>query len=452
MDFEIVFNCPECEAEVSAVASLAGQTAQCLHCHNMIVIPLPGLNQDLELGDFILERKIGSGGMGEVWLALQISMTRPIALKILTPKYAQNKQFIKRFLAEAKTAGKLSHPNIITAYSAGHIGDYYYLATSYIDGVELSNKLKVGPISEREALKICKAIATALRYAWDEHRLLHRDIKPSNIMIDHRGNPQLMDMGISKCLNDNSEDTSMNLVIGTPDYISPEQARAARDIDFRADIYSMGASLYHMVTGRPPFVGESPVRVLQMHANAPLTAPEKINPQISKECSALIQIMMSKLPDNRQSSWDYVIADIDAVLSGRMPGRTNLNINAKDRNVSGKSSNPGDAVNLNVHSRQGHNFASPATAENSNVTLKIPLDNVKYAEANKTTAEVSQGLNNGNITESVQTQTPSNQTNSLPPKITAQKKDNQLLTIALIVTIIALLLIGICIVYRIINR
>jgi serine/threonine protein kinase len=271
-------------------------------------------------------------------------------------------------------------------------------------------------------------------------------------MIDHRGNPQLMDMGISKCLNDNNEDTSMNLVIGTPDYISPEQARAARDIDFRADIYSMGASLYHMVTGRPPFVGESPVRVLQMHANAPLTVPEKINPQISKECSALIQIMMSKLPDNRQSSWDYVIADIDAVLSGRMPGRTNLNINAKDRNVSGKSSNPGDAVNLNVHSRTGHNFASPATAETSNVTLKIPLDNVKYAEANKTTAEVSQGLNNGNITESAQTQTRSNQSNSLPPKITAQKKDNQLLTIALIVTIIALLLIGICIVYRIINR
>lgn len=448
MDYEIIFDCPECGAEVSAQSSTAGQTLQCGACFKEITIPIPGLEEGLEIGDFVLRSKLGSGGMGEVWLATQNSMRRLVALKILLPKFSENKRFVDRFLSEAAMAGQLSHPNIITAYSAGQVGNYYYLATSYIDGMEVSTKLKIDTrLTEREALKITRDIAFALKYAWDEHKMLHRDVKPGNFMLDRKGFARLMDMGISKSLKDNPEETSVNIIMGTPDYISPEQAKAERNIDFRSDLYSLGASLYHMVTGRPPFQAETPGKVLQMHVRTPLTPPESINPALSKECSTLIQMMMAKEPKDRQASWDYVLDDIDAVLSGRMPGRKSLGLFGNTKKSSTSTSRADDVISLKGKSASSNKKGTDNSggtdvtlSMDSNVTVKMDAVTPDKSGAAPTAAQ-----NTKSGTEQASpADRPPPRARTVPPRITdynkkSMKKLNLLILLAVIFIIILMI-------------
>ncbi len=451
MDFEIIFNCPECGAEVSAQSSTAGQTLQCGACFKDIIIPIPGLEEGLEMGDFVLRSKLGSGGMGEVWLATQVSMRRLVALKILLPKFSDNKRFVDRFLAEAAMAGQLSHPNIITAYSAGHVGNYYYLATSYIDGMEVSTKLKIEKkLAEREALKITRDIAFALKYAWDEHKMLHRDVKPGNFMLDRKGFARLMDMGISKSLKNNPEETSVNIVMGTPDYISPEQAQAARNIDFRTDLYSLGASLYHMVTGQQPFKADTAGKVLQMHVKTPLTPPEDINPALSKECSALIQMMMAKDPKDRQSRWDYVIDDIEAVLAGRMPGRKTLGLFAKAKKPESSTSRADDVISLRGKATS-YNKSSAENSGNSDVTMAMGASATMKmdltAEDKSEPAAMPAKHTSRQPAQPVLVNRPSPRNKPLPPKITEYNKkslnklNNLIFTGIIILTILVIFIV-----------
>ena len=450
MDYEIIFDCPECGAEVSAQSSTAGQTLQCGACFKEITIPIPGLEEGLEIGDFVLRSKLGSGGMGEVWLATQISMRRLVALKILLPKFSENKRFVDRFLSEAAMAGQLSHPNIITAYSAGQVGNYYYLATSYIDGMEVSTKLKIDTrFTEREALKITRDIAFALKYAWDEHKMLHRDVKPGNFMLDRKGFTRLMDMGISKSLKDNPEETSVNIIMGTPDYISPEQAKAERNIDFRSDLYSLGASLYHMATGRPPFQAETPGKVLQMHVRTPLNPPENINPALSKECSALIQMMMAKEPKDRQSSWDYVLDDIDAVLSGRMPGRKTLGLFGNTKKSAAATSRADDVISLKGKSAS-LSRKCPDNGGNTDVTLSMDSNVTVKMEAvtpdkSEPVPAAAKNTKSG-MEQASPVHRPPPKAKTVPPKITdynkkSMKKLNLLILVAVIFIIILMILI-----------
>ncbi|MCP3967658.1 MAG: serine/threonine protein kinase [Lentisphaerae bacterium] len=320
MEYEILFGCPKCECELTSVSALCGKEIECINCGVPVTVPIPGLYENFEIGDFVLVEKIGAGGMGEVWLANQLSMNRQVALKVLSPHLVKNEHFVERFLGEAVMAGRLEHNNIITAYTAGSVGDYYFLATSFVDGVELADKIKIeGPMHERQALKITRGIAAALKYAWEDHRMMHRDIKPGNIMIDLRGEPKLMDMGISKIADDDSLDTRDGLVVGTPDYISPEQAKAQSDLDFRTDIYSLGASIFHIITGQVPYHGESIRDTLRFQVCAPPPNPSDINHRVSPNCAKLVMIMMAKDRDERHSRWDYVLDDIDAVMGGRPP-------------------------------------------------------------------------------------------------------------------------------------
>ena len=303
-----------------------------------------GLHRDLQLDDFILREKIGSGGMGEVWKARQVSMHRDVALKILSPELSKDKEFVKRFLNEAKMTGCLQHPNIITAYTAGHCNSYYYLATFYVDGIELLDKIKIdGILPEREALGIVKVIASALCYAWEQHHLLHCDIKPGNIMVDRYRTPYLMDMGISKIVSEEEPATDTKMLAGSLQYISPEQAAGNIKLDARADIYSLGVTLYQMVTASLPFTNKQiETSVFKKTVHKPTPAIDK-NPYITSGCSELITTMIAHDRDERQSDWNYVIADIDAVIAGTYTGRkkkkvkkwdsikkknTNFNINA----------------------------------------------------------------------------------------------------------------------------
>ena len=275
------------------------------------------LHKDLQIADFLLIEKLGAGGMGEVWKAKQISMKRDVALKILSPELSRNEEFVERFLNEAVMTGRLQHPNIITAYTAGNFENYYYLATLFVDGIELKDKIKIdGMLPEREALNITQKMASALCYAWEQHRMLHCDIKPGNIIIDRYRVPYLMDMGISKIFSENDPSPDGTIIVGSPQYMSPEQSLGNIKLDLRTDIYSLGVTLYEMVTATQPFSNKAIEEAIFKKTEKKIPPPSTRNPYLSEGCSALISKMLSNDREERQSDWNYVIADIDAVLAG----------------------------------------------------------------------------------------------------------------------------------------
>ena len=316
----IDFTCPHCRSEIEADEAVGGSRAQCPRCSGIVLIPRFGIQVGTTVGGYRIARKLGVGGMGEVWLAEQTAMGRAVALKILSPAMTADPEFVQRFVHEVQTVAKLEHPNIATAFDAGNDGDIHYLAVSYVDGDQVGNLLKRDKVvPEKDALPIVRGVAEALKYAWDKFRMLHRDIKPANIMLTSDGVPKLMDMGISKTMAEDVQLTMAGHIVGTPHYMSPEQARADLGVDFRADIYSLGATLYHMVTGTLPFGGKTAMAALTRHITEPLESPRKRNPAVTQGCSALIEAMMAKDPADRPGTWEDVLQDIDRVLKGLMP-------------------------------------------------------------------------------------------------------------------------------------
>ncbi len=316
----IVFKCPKCENSIASDDSLCGELAICPECQAEVVVPIPGLEKDCVYGDFKLLERLGSGASGEVWLAHQQSMDRKVALKVLCPKLSSDKSFTERFMKEAKNSAKLTHTNIVTAFYAGFDKGMYYLAISYVNGDTIASKLEKDEVyDEKEALKIIRAIASALQYAWDEFQIIHRDIKPANIIIDKKGIPMLLDLGISKSTKEDSSLTMTGTVVGTPYYMSPEQAIADKDMDFRSDIYSLGTTLYHMLTGNVPYYATTAMAIIMKHINDSFESPRTHNPKISNQCIRLIEIMMAKKKTERQQSWQMLLKDIDFVLAGKDP-------------------------------------------------------------------------------------------------------------------------------------
>lgn len=316
----IEFQCPGCGAMLETEFERGGDSSQCPQCHKTVLIPLAGIAPGIQIGGFVVESKLGAGGMGEVWLATQTAMDRKVAMKILAPALARDPDFIKRFIEEVKTSAKLDHSNIVSAHDAGCANGIYYLAMSFVDGYELSDRLHAdGKLPEEEALSVAHGVAMALQYAWDRNRILHRDIKPANIMISSDGVVKLMDMGISKSLTKNNGLTMTGVIVGTPHYMSPEQARAEGQLDFRGDIYSLGATLYHAVTGHVPYDATTAMGILTKHITDPFPPPGDRNPELSEACAVLLEIMMAKKPEDRQQDWAAVLRDIDLVLAGKMP-------------------------------------------------------------------------------------------------------------------------------------
>ncbi len=316
---KLKFECPRCGFALEAEASLKGKAVQCPECSIYVVAPPAPLKEGVSLNGFKAERKLAEGANCEIWLASQESLARKVALKVLAPT-SRDPEFVSRFIQEAKTLGRLKHPNIIEAYYAGFDKGVYFLAEDLLEGSDLGQRLAAsGKLPESEALAIARKIADALRYAWAKFGVLHRDIKPANIMMGSDGEPRLMDLGISSCM---SEPGGLGLpegVVGTPAYMSPEQAKSPNGIDCRSDIYSLGATLFHLTTGTQPFDSPLAATLLFKQISAPLPSPRERNPALSRQCSALIKAMMSKNPDERQPGWDEVIRDIDLALAKRFP-------------------------------------------------------------------------------------------------------------------------------------
>jgi serine/threonine protein kinase len=264
--------------------------------------------------------KLGQGGMGMVYKAKQLSMNRLVALKILHPRLAANKEYLDRFRREAHTAARFSSNNVVQAIDVGSAGNVNYFVMEYVEGKTVQEELAAGKIfGEREALDIILQVAQALREAY-KRGLIHRDIKPANIILTKEGVVKLADLGLARDTADRAAiEAERGALVGTPYYIAPEQIEGQDDVDIRADLYSLGATLYHMVTGRPPFTGKGRDAVFDAHLEKDLTPPEKINKALSAGVGEVVDFLMAKDREDRYRTPEELIIDLECLLSGEPP-------------------------------------------------------------------------------------------------------------------------------------
>ncbi|MFM7130734.1 MAG: serine/threonine-protein kinase [bacterium] len=293
----------------------------------------------VEIPGFQIIEKVGRGCMGVVYKARQTSVDRIVAVKILLPSLAKNPSYVQRFVREAKMAAALSHPNLVSVIDAGASNGLYYFVMEYVEGKSVGERLhELGKFSEKEALGVALDVASALLHA-NEKGLIHRDVKPDNIMM-HRDRVKLADMGLARPTTDERwAMAEAGLAVGTPYYISPEQARGEVQIDIRTDLYSLGATLYHMVTGRPPFEGETSAEVTRQHADNSLTAPppDHLNDKLSSGFGVVVETLLAKDRRTRYQQPKDLIHDLKNLINGQPPDIAQQSVSEFGRLREGKS-------------------------------------------------------------------------------------------------------------------
>jgi serine/threonine-protein kinase len=266
--------------------------------------------------------KLGAGAMATVYKAKQVSLDRLVAIKVLPLKHTHNESFVARFYAEGKAAAKLNHPNIVQAIDVGKAGEFHYFVMEFVEGRTVYDDIvKNGRYPETEAVDIGIQVAEALAHSHDAG-FIHRDVKPKNIMITESSTVKLADMGLARAVSDReAAEAEAGKAYGTPYYISPEQVRGAIDVDFRADIYSLGATLFHMVTGRVPFEGANPSAVMHKHLKTDLTPPDHLVEDLSTGISEIIEVAMAKEPKKRYATTRDMLDDLRLVANGEPPAQ-----------------------------------------------------------------------------------------------------------------------------------
>lgn len=265
------------------------------------------------LGRYELQKRLG-GVMGIVFKGLDTQTGASVAVKVLPKSLAQDASFVERFKREVRATASLNHPNIISVFDSGVINSVFYLAMEYVDGETLIRRLhRDGAIPEKEALTIALGITRGLEHAHAQG-ILHRDVKPENVMLSKTGQVKVADLGLALFLHDSLRITSEGIAVGTPHYISPEQARALRTTDHRADLYSLGATLFHVVAGRLPYEGENGGEVMKRHVFEPTPNPQEANPEVSNDMAGLIMKLMAKDPEQRYQSATEVAAVLEHMI------------------------------------------------------------------------------------------------------------------------------------------
>ena len=268
-------------------------------------------------GRYRLERKLGSGGMADVWLAEDQELGRKVAIKMLHERYANDTQFVERFRREATHAAGLSHPNVVSIYDRGEAEGSYFIVMEYVEGRTLKELIVTrGPCPVPVAISYVRQVLAALRYA---HRngIVHRDIKPHNVLVDHEGRVKVADFGIARA--GSSQMTEAGSIIGTAQYLSPEQARGA-PVDESSDLYSTGIVLYELLTGHVPFTGETPVEIAMKHLSQVPEAPSTIRPEIPRDLDLVVLRALAKEPADRYRSAKEMDRDLELVGRGDAVG------------------------------------------------------------------------------------------------------------------------------------
>lgn len=273
------------------------------------------------IGPYRVLRKLGEGGMGLVVEAVQEELGRPVALKLLKPELARDREFVDRFLREARSGSSISHPNVITIYDAGHDGEQLYMACQLVRGGDLSQLLfgrPDGVLTEHKALSILIDCCKGLQ-ALHQAGLVHRDIKPGNIFLGDKGEVYIGDLGLARHAGADGSDrmTMTGTAVGTPAYMSPEHIQGISDLDIRTDVYALGATLFRCVTGREPFPGDTLFVVTHKILTEPLTDPRRLNTSLSAATAAIIKKAMAKAREERYAEPRDLQADLERARDGR---------------------------------------------------------------------------------------------------------------------------------------
>ena len=314
----IVFDCPACRAELEADLEYAGETISCPSCQHTVVVPAGAIARGTLIAGYRIERHLGGGNLGEVYMATQLSVERRVALKILPPALAQNTVLTAAFLREARALARVEHAGVVAVLDAGSDSGCFYLAAPLIEGEDLESRMeRQGRLPENEAVHLALEVARVLSTCWETHAAPHLDLKPANILVDVDGHVHLLDLGLTGHLfaDPDTLATARHLLI-TP-YVSPEQMEGRPTLDFRCDIYALGAVLYHLTTGRPPFHGTVADELVGRLLNESFPPARAANPAVSEELDRLIADLTVKDDQRRPASWEAVIERLENMERAR---------------------------------------------------------------------------------------------------------------------------------------
>jgi serine/threonine-protein kinase len=275
-----------------------------------------------QIAGYRLLEKLGGGAMGAVYKARQLSLDRDVAIKILAADLAEDPAFVERFLREAKAVAKLNHPNIISGIDVGESEGVKYFVMEYVDGPTVASLLRRGgALDEERALLVAQQVARALDHAY-RNGLVHRDLKPENVLITRDGVAKVCDLGLVKWEDAPHGPGETSHRMGTPDYISPEQARGESTVDIRSDLYSLGATLFHMLTGRPPFEGASAEAVMAKHLTELPRPVRQVDPTISPLTEVIVLRLLQKRREDRYQTPAELLQKLDEAVKGLQVERT----------------------------------------------------------------------------------------------------------------------------------
>jgi serine/threonine protein kinase len=320
--------CPICKTKYNVEGFKAGKRVKCRICRTILDVPRDGAtimvdrtiydsktqvrdrNIGREIYQYNIERKLGEGGMGQVYLARHRGLDKLIALKLLPITKKTTREVRERFIREARIVARISHPNVVQVFDVGEVSDYLYIAMEYVDGETMENIMTHDHmVASVEATRIVTDVCQALKRA-HRHEIVHRDIKPDNIMITHDEHMvKVTDFGLAKAHGKAKRITRVGVILGTPYYISPEQVEG-KPVDIRTDIYSLGASYYYFVTGHRPFEEGTPPEIMIQHVEEVPIPPDYVNPEVPRVVNDTIMRMLAKSPDDRYTDPDELLADL----------------------------------------------------------------------------------------------------------------------------------------------
>jgi len=347
--------CPHCHAQQEIVAPSHGDAGRhpCASCGRAFVVrissPAGGATQKLadpagippsptqgtvsgaprRMGPYEIQGTVGAGGMGIVYRGWDARLNRHVAVKTLRPEVARDPEYSERFLREARAAAALSHPNVTQIYFIGEEDGQPFFAMEFLEGKSLEALVREeGKLAPARAIDFIRQAATGLKAA-AARGIIHRDIKPSNLVLASDGTLKVTDFGLAKLVVADAGLTMAGVVLGSPNYLAPEQASGGT-VDVRSDIYSLGATLYEMVTGQPPYEGPTPVSIILKHAREPLRSPRQLNPDLPFPLAMLIQRMLAKRPEDRPRDYTALLRDLDRVIAAKSGGAATLRLGAQE--------------------------------------------------------------------------------------------------------------------------